>query len=141
MGLLQEEVFLYTPQGGRSDLRHAWRNRILSQTRVPISLPVVCCGLTHGLSICADLFIDANTDVILPSPRWGNYDMVFGIRRNIYLIPDTVTQDILKNKNATCCFFETQKATNTTFMSFMIRILRGIDSHDPARTIHARASF
>lgn len=82
MGLPQEEIFLYTPQGGRSDLRHAWRNRILAQKKVPISLPVVCCGLTHGLSICADLFIDADTDVILPSPRWGNYDMVFGIRRN-----------------------------------------------------------
>ena len=78
-----DEVFLYTPQGGRRDLREAWGKRISSSFTSPITLstPVVCCGLTHGLSICADLFIDQDTDVILPSPRWGNYDMVFGTRR------------------------------------------------------------
>ena len=82
-GIPSEEVFLYTPQGGRRDLRNAWRERIHSSLPTPSSLstPVVCCGLTHGLSICADLFIDSDTDVILPTPRWGNYDMVFGIRR------------------------------------------------------------
>jgi aspartate/methionine/tyrosine aminotransferase len=37
-------------------------------------------GLTHGLSICADLFVDEGTDVLLPSPRWGNYDVIFGMR-------------------------------------------------------------
>jgi aspartate/methionine/tyrosine aminotransferase len=82
-GLPTSEVFLYTPQGGRQDLRTSWRERILSHLpfSLPLSLPVVCCGLTHGLSICADLFIDEDTDVILPTPRWGNYDLVFGIRR------------------------------------------------------------
>ena len=71
------------PQGGRRDLREAWGKRISASFPSPVSLstPVVCCGLTHGLSICADLFIDQDTDVILPSPRWGNYDMVFGTRR------------------------------------------------------------
>ena len=81
--LSSDEVFLYTPQGGRKDLRDAWGKRITSSfpTVAQLSTPVVCCGLTHGLSICADLFIDNDTDVILPSPRWGNYDMVFGTRR------------------------------------------------------------
>lgn len=80
-GLNPAEVFLYTAQGGRTDLRRAWRNRILNMNPTKLSLPVVCCGLTHGLSICADLFVDEHTDVILPTPRWGNYDMVFGTRR------------------------------------------------------------
>ena len=80
-GLNPAEVFLYTAQGGRTDLRRAWRNRILSMSPTKLSLPVVCCGLTHGLSICADLFVDEHTDVILPKPRWGNYDMVFATRR------------------------------------------------------------
>lgn len=82
-GIASEEVFLYTPQGGRRDLREAWGKRIQKSfpKHCPLSTPVVCCGLTHGLSICADLFIDSETDVILPTPRWGNYDMVFGIRR------------------------------------------------------------
>ncbi|MEC7986008.1 MAG: aminotransferase class I/II-fold pyridoxal phosphate-dependent enzyme [Myxococcota bacterium] len=80
-GLTAEEVFLYTPQGGRSDLRRLWKSKLQKSITGTLSLPVVCCGLTHGLSICADLFVDEQTTVLLPSPRWGNYDMVFGIRR------------------------------------------------------------
>ena len=79
-GLSAEEVFLYQAQGGRADLRELWQKRIVQEIQVPLSMPVSCMGLTHGLSICADLFVDADTDVILPSPRWGNYDMIFGIR-------------------------------------------------------------
>ena len=62
--LPSDEIFLYTPQGGRRDLREAWGKRISSSfpTSISISTPVVCCGLTHGLSICADLFIDQDTD-------------------------------------------------------------------------------
>ncbi len=81
VGLSEEEAFLYQAQGGRVDLRQAWARHIA--TEVPAdgaSLPVACMGLTHGLSICADLFVDSNTDVLLPSPRWGNYDVIFGMR-------------------------------------------------------------
>ena len=45
--------------------------------------PILCqlpVWLTHGLSICADLFVDSDTDVLLPAPRWGNYDVIFGMR-------------------------------------------------------------
>jgi aspartate/methionine/tyrosine aminotransferase len=82
-----KEAFLYTPQGGRKDLRAAWKEHILSELDsgeraedIQLSLPVTCSGLTHGLSVAAELFIDTDTQVFLPTPRWGNYDLIFGIR-------------------------------------------------------------
>ena len=80
VGLSPEESFLYQAQGGRKDLRQAWSQHICDEMPESYSLPVACMGLTHGLSICADLFVDAQTDVLLPAPRWGNYDVIFGMR-------------------------------------------------------------
>ena len=71
-GLTEEEVFLYTAQGGRPDLRAAWQTRIKGAHQTPMSLPVSCAGLTHGLSLVADLFVDEQTSVLLPAPRWEN---------------------------------------------------------------------
>ncbi len=45
-----------------------------------MSLPFCTVGLTHGLSLLADLFVDDETDVLLPNPGWGNYDLIFGVR-------------------------------------------------------------
>ena len=80
VGLSPEESFLYQAQGGRKDLRQAWSEHIRGEMPESFSLPVACMGLTHGLSICADLFVDSDTDVLLPAPRWGNYDVIFGMR-------------------------------------------------------------
>ena len=80
VGLSPEESFLYQAQGGRKDLRQAWAQHISDEMPDSYSSPVACMGLTHGLSICADLFVDAETDVLLPAPRWGNYDVIFGMR-------------------------------------------------------------
>lgn len=81
-GLTNEEVFQYQAQGGRKDLRQLWKEKILDAVDCSnISTPVTCMGLTQGLSIAADLFVDENTDVLLPNPRWGNYDLIFGVRQ------------------------------------------------------------
>ena len=47
-----------------------------------ISLPIVTSGITHGLSLAADLFVDKDDVVLLPDQAWGNYNMIFGIRHN-----------------------------------------------------------
>jgi aspartate/methionine/tyrosine aminotransferase len=78
--LPNEEVYFYAPQGGRRDLRQAWRTRILSRAATNASLPVVTNGLTHGLSLVGDLFIEDGTDVLLPVPCWGNYRLIFETR-------------------------------------------------------------
>ena len=76
-----EQVVLYTPTAGNPTLRDLWAERLESQGCAPLSSPLVTQGLTHGLSIVADLFVDPDTDVFLPSPGWGNYRHIFETRR------------------------------------------------------------
>ena len=89
-GIPDEEFFLYAPQGGRMDLRSAWRQRIQREGVKNCGLPMVTAGLTHALSLTADLFADPDTTVILPSPGWGNYQHIFGTRRGAKIQPWSV---------------------------------------------------
>lgn len=89
VGLTDEEVFLYASQGGRKDLRAAWQARLRHLSNGSISLPIVTNGLTHGLGVVAELFCDAETRVLLPSPGWGNYTNIFGIRGGAPIDPYT----------------------------------------------------
>jgi aspartate/methionine/tyrosine aminotransferase len=79
-GLDLEQTTLYAPQGGNKALRAAWGDRLRSAGTAPMTLPFCTVGLTHGLSLLSDLFVDADTDVLLPHPGWGNYNLVFGVR-------------------------------------------------------------
>jgi aspartate/methionine/tyrosine aminotransferase len=47
---------------------------------VPSSLPVVTAGLSHGLSLLADLFGGEGKAVAVPQPFWGNYRQAFALR-------------------------------------------------------------
>lgn len=79
-------AYLYSPVAGHPRLRELWRRRIAREGRdTTASLPLVTLGLTHALSICADLFADADTDVLFPGPCWGNYRLTFGLRRQARL--------------------------------------------------------
>lgn len=74
---------LYAPQAGHAELRQRWAARQREQggdTTSPYSLPFATHGLTHGLSMVADLFVDADTTVIVPVPSWENYELVLGMR-------------------------------------------------------------
>ncbi len=75
-------AFLYAPIDGPADLNAAWqaRQRRLGGSEVATSLPLTTHGLTHGISLLADLFVDDDTDVVLPNPYWENYDLLFGLR-------------------------------------------------------------
>ena len=75
-----EETVLYPAQGGVPALRDTWRSRLAATAGEDIGRPLVTAGLTQGLSTVADLFVDADTDVILPDPCWGNYNLIFGVR-------------------------------------------------------------
>ena len=80
-GLPAEQIVLYTTTCGNPQLRALWAERLQSQDCGAISNPIVTQGLTHGLSIVADLFTDSSSTVILPNPGWGNYQHIFGTRR------------------------------------------------------------
>ena len=84
-GLDPRKVFLYAAQGGDAELRRRWGAHLARRGDVPMTTPVVTCGITQGLSLAADLFANEDVTVLLPRPCWGNYRFIFGVRRGAQL--------------------------------------------------------
>jgi aspartate/methionine/tyrosine aminotransferase len=80
-----DELFPYAPSPGRPDLRATWKKSLAEKNPSlrgkAVSLPVVTAGITHGLSTVADMFVDRGDILLLPEMFWGNYNMLFGVRR------------------------------------------------------------
>ena len=76
-----KDAFPYAPSDGLKSLREKWleltlvKNPGLVNNRT--SLPVVTCGVTHGLSIVGYLFTDPTDKVIVSDLYWENYDLVY----------------------------------------------------------------
>jgi aspartate/methionine/tyrosine aminotransferase len=70
------------PIGGLPEVRQRWRQwqRRSAPDGVPSSLPLVTAGLSHGLSLLADLFGGEGKAVAVPQPFWGNYRQAFALR-------------------------------------------------------------
>ncbi len=79
--LTPDSIFGYPPVLGNTELRKLWQTHIRTDnpllTDAPISLPIVTCGLTHGFSLLADLFVNPGDMLILPDKIWGNYRLIF----------------------------------------------------------------
>jgi aspartate/methionine/tyrosine aminotransferase len=89
-GLEPEESITYAPSFGIMPLRKAWREEIIeknpSLAGKNISLPIVTNALTHGISVVADMWVDPGDVIILPDKMWGNYNMIFTVRRGADII-------------------------------------------------------
>jgi aspartate/methionine/tyrosine aminotransferase len=84
-------ALLYSPIEGKEALRRRWRERHRpAGSTAPSSLPLVVAGLTHGLSLVADLFCDRGRAVVIPAPFWGNYRQIFTLRRGGRVVPAEV---------------------------------------------------
>lgn len=82
-GLDRKMSFLYAPQPGHPEIRQLWKARqlhVAGRASGVTTLPFATHGLAHGLSMIADLFVDADTTVILPDPSWENYELVYTLR-------------------------------------------------------------
>lgn len=89
VGLDKQLVFPYAPSPGNKKLREVWQQQILKKNPsidTAISLPVVTCALTHGLSMAGYLFTDAKTEIVLAEPFWGNYRLTFNVAYGASLI-------------------------------------------------------
>ncbi|MGM0899711.1 MAG: aminotransferase class I/II-fold pyridoxal phosphate-dependent enzyme [Bacillota bacterium] len=80
-----EDVYPYAPPQGKIELRKEWKKKLIknnpSLQGKDFGDPITTNALTHGLSIAADLFVDENDSIILPSKFWGNYQSIFHVRR------------------------------------------------------------
>ncbi len=85
-----EESLTYAPSFGIPALRKAWQSALFdknpSLTGKTVSLPVVSCGITHGVSIAADMFVNPGDVVILPEMMWGNYTMILSVRKGAKIV-------------------------------------------------------
>jgi aspartate/methionine/tyrosine aminotransferase len=79
-----DQALLYSPIEGMPEVRRLWREwqrRHAGSPNPPASsLPLVTVGLSHGLSIVADLFGGEGKAVAIPQPFWGNYRQAFAAR-------------------------------------------------------------
>ncbi len=79
------EALTYAPSFGIMPLRKAWKEEIYrknpSLTGKEISLPVTCNAITHCLSVVSDMWVDPDDVIILPDKMWGNYNLIFGVRK------------------------------------------------------------
>ncbi|HDP94869.1 MAG TPA: aminotransferase class I/II-fold pyridoxal phosphate-dependent enzyme [Candidatus Aminicenantes bacterium] len=91
LNLKPEEAFPYAPSPGLPALRDRWAQRLLEKNPTlaekPISRPLVCQAITHGLSLLGALFVDPGDIVLHPDLFWGNYRLVFGHARDARLAP------------------------------------------------------
>jgi len=89
-GLAPREALTYAPSFGIMPLRETWRNALYSKNPSlagkEISIPVVTHAITHGLSVVSDMWVDPGDVIILPDKMWGNYNLIFSVRRGARII-------------------------------------------------------
>jgi aspartate/methionine/tyrosine aminotransferase len=115
------ESLTYAPSFGIPDLRKVWQDSLYEKNASlkgkAISLPVVTCGITNGVSIFADVWIDPEDVVIIPDMMWGNYSMILSVRKkarirsysvftedgryNLEALEEAVKDEAQKNKKIT----------------------------------------
>ncbi len=82
--LSPSEAIDYAPPGGDNKLRTLWKEEMLRKNpgilESKISLPAVVPGITSGISLAADLFIDENDGVVFTDLCWDNYPLIFETR-------------------------------------------------------------
>jgi aspartate/methionine/tyrosine aminotransferase len=86
-GIPPENSLSYAPSFGIPALRQAWKKeqfeKNASLNGKSTSLPVVTNGITHAISIFADVWADAGDVVVLPDLYWGNYNLIMKLRKGI----------------------------------------------------------
>lgn len=96
-GVDPKDAFLYSTVGGTAALRDAWAARVRKALapgeQLGFSRPAVTYGMTHGLAVIANLFVDEETTVWVPSPSWGNYRLIFEGYRGAKLRTYSVLED------------------------------------------------
>jgi aspartate/methionine/tyrosine aminotransferase len=84
-GLAPREAITYAPSFGILQLRQTWQEALFrrnpSLKGKQISLPIITNAITHGLSVVSDMWVDPGDVIVLPDKMWGNYDLIFSVRR------------------------------------------------------------
>jgi aspartate/methionine/tyrosine aminotransferase len=89
-GLTPEQALTYASSFGIKPLRETWLNAMFEKNPSlkgkQVSLPVVTNAITHGLSVVSDMWVDPGDVIILPDKMWGNYNLIFAVRRSAQIV-------------------------------------------------------
>ena len=89
-GLEPQEALTYAPSFGIMPLRQAWQKGMKEKNHglhgKEISLPVVSNAITHSLSVIGDMWVDPDDVIIVPDKFWGNYNLIFSVRRGAQIV-------------------------------------------------------
>lgn len=84
------QIFNYAPGGGDKELRALWKEDMIaknpSMKGKKCTLPLVTAGLTHAMSIVADLFVSEGDDVVCPNLFWDNYELIFSEKAHAHMV-------------------------------------------------------
>jgi aspartate/methionine/tyrosine aminotransferase len=84
-GIRPSQALTYAPSFGIPELRRQWQEELFAKNPSlqgkSISLPVVTCGVTHAISVFADLWLDPGDVVVMPNISWGNYNLILQVRK------------------------------------------------------------
>ncbi|MCK5837023.1 MAG: aminotransferase class I/II-fold pyridoxal phosphate-dependent enzyme, partial [Desulfobacula sp.] len=98
-----DDYLSYAPSFGIAELRNKWKTDLYKKNpslkNKKFSLPVVTSGITHGVSILSDMWIDTNDVIILPDMMWGNYNMTFCVRNSGRIVHYKTFDDDLMHFN------------------------------------------
>ncbi len=90
--LTADQLFAYANMRGQNEFVQAWKKDTLESYPINLrkkaeklsTLPItVCGGLTGGLTITGQLFLNENDVLLSPNSRWGNVDNVFYKNQNL----------------------------------------------------------
>nr|NJM03330.1 aminotransferase class I/II-fold pyridoxal phosphate-dependent enzyme [Desulfobacula sp.] len=102
-GIDPDEYLPYAPSYGIPELRKKWKSELFKKNpsleNKTLSLPVVTSGITHGISILSDMWVDKNDVIILPDMFWGNYSLTFCVRNSARLVHYKAYDDKLTRFN------------------------------------------
>lgn len=79
--LKPSDIFPYASSFGKPELRKKWKEMLYEKNpslcKKEISMPIVTCALTHGLSILGYLFVNKEDEIIASDLLYGNYKLIF----------------------------------------------------------------
>lgn len=89
-GIEPDNYLPYAPSYGIPALREKWRTDLYKKNSSldgsAISLPVVTSGITHGVSVLSDMWVNKDDVIVLPDMMWGNYNMTFCVRNHARIV-------------------------------------------------------
>ncbi|WP_020585869.1 aminotransferase class I/II-fold pyridoxal phosphate-dependent enzyme [Desulfobacter curvatus] len=98
-----DDYLPYASSFGLPELRETWLKKMYvknpSLEGTVLSMPVVTSGITHGVSIFSDMWVNAGDVIVVPDMTWGNYNMIFRVRNRARFVTYQSYDDALTHFN------------------------------------------